>query len=194
MSTQKAALRLNLRARRRSLPAAEHRRRSALAAKAVMRLAAFRSGRRVAMYLPFDAEIDPAVLIAAARRRGVRIYVPVVVSRRHHTLRFHPLSGGTRRGTFGIHVPRRAAPPVAPRWMNLMLVPLVGVDPQGRRLGFGGGFYDHALAFRRSRRSWMGPLLVGFAFDCQRVPSVHAQPWDLRVDALATESGLLRLL
>jgi 5-formyltetrahydrofolate cyclo-ligase len=40
----------------------------------------------------------------------------------------------------------------------------------------------------------MGPLLVGFAFDCQRVPSVHAQPWDLRVDALATESGLLRLL
>ena len=71
-----------------------------------------------------------------------------------------------------------------------IVVPLVGVDPAGRRLGMGGGFYDRALEFRRRRRYWRGPHLVGFAFDCQRTDSSFAEPWDLRLDSLATESGL----
>ena len=66
--------------------------------------------------------------------------------------------------------------------------------PQGRRLGMGGGFYDRALGFRRQRRHWMGPRLVGFAFECQRADSVFAEPWDVRLDALATESGSEKFL
>ena len=41
----------------------------------------------------------------------------------------------------------------------------------------------------RERRRWMGPCLVGLSFDCQRVDTVFADPWDVRLDALATESG-----
>ena len=189
-TTLKAALRRQLRAARRGIPAAERARRAALAARAVARLPAFRAGARVSVYLPFDGEIDTAVLIRAALRRGVRLYVPTVVSRRHRTLRFSPLTARLRRGTFGIRVPHHPGVPVAPRWLNLMVIPLVGVDTQGRRLGFGGGFYDHAVGFRRLRRAWKGPLLVGFAFDCQKVGTIDARPWDLRLDALATESGL----
>ena len=64
-------------------------------------------------------------------------------------LRFYPLSGKTRRGVFGISIPHRAARrhTVAPRWFDLIVVPLVGVDGEGRRLGMGGGFYDRALDF-----------------------------------------------
>jgi 5-formyltetrahydrofolate cyclo-ligase len=54
----------------------------------------------------------------------------------------------------------------------------------------GGGYYDTAFAFRRQRTAWRGPRLVGLAFDCQRAESVHAQPWDLKLDELATETGL----
>ena len=79
---------------------------------------------------------------------------------------------------------------MAPRWLNVIVVPFVGVDPQGRRLGMGGGFYDRALGFRRRRLHWRGPSLVGLGFDCQRADDVHADPWDVRLDCLATESGL----
>jgi 5-formyltetrahydrofolate cyclo-ligase len=79
---------------------------------------------------------------------------------------------------------------LGPRWFNLIVVPLVGVDLGGRRLGMGGGFYDRSLSFRRHRRHWRGPALVGFAFDCQRAESVFAQPFDVSLDALATESGV----
>jgi len=192
MSGQKAALRKVLRGKRRGLSAAEHERRSTLAAQAVARLPAFRSGARVAIYLPFDRETDTAPLIAAARRRGVRLFVPVVADRRGRRLRFYPLSAKTRRGEFGIAIPAHAKNPVAPLWFDAIVVPLVGIDPAGRRLGMGGGFYDRALAFRRRRRCWNGPLLIGFAFDCQRTEPGFAEAWDLTLDSLATESGLQR--
>jgi 5-formyltetrahydrofolate cyclo-ligase len=186
----KPELRKSLRRKRRAFGPFESARRAKLAAAAVTRLPQFKAGARVAVYLPFDGELDTAGVLAAARRRGVRIYVPVVVDRRHSRIEFHPLSSGTRRGTFGILVPSGRGRPTPPRWFDLMLVPLVGVDTLGRRLGFGGGFYDRALAFRRARRTWPGPRVVGYCFDCQRVDTVFAESWDARLDALATESGI----
>jgi 5-formyltetrahydrofolate cyclo-ligase len=190
----KEKIRKHIRAQRRSLSAADHGYRSRLAAKAVAGLPMFRAGKRIALYLPFDRETYTSALIAAARRRGVRLFVPVIVDRRHSRIRFYPLDGKTRRGVFGIAVPSSLARPLPSRWLNLIVVPLVGVDTAGRRLGMGGGFYDRALEFRRRRRHWAGPHLVGLAFDCQRTGSKFAEPWDLRLDSLATESGLQRYI
>jgi 5-formyltetrahydrofolate cyclo-ligase len=188
----KGALRKKLRTARRGLCASEHSSRSRSAASFIARLSAFKAGSRIAVYLPFDRETDPSALLAAARRRRVRLYVPVVESVRHRRLRFYPLTGRMRRGAFGISIPHRAehGRAVSPRWFDLIAVPLVGVDRQGRRLGMGGGFYDRALEWRRHRRHWLGPRLVGLAFDCQRTESVYAQSHDVRLDALATESGI----
>ncbi len=188
----KARLRRELRAARRSLSGAEHAQRSELAAAAITRLAAFKSGARIALYLPFDGEMNPAALLAAARRRRIRVFVPVVESLRHRRLRFYPLAGKTRAGAFGIAVPHGAArrSAVGPRWFDLIVVPLVGFDGDGRRLGMGGGFYDRALDFRRNRRHWFGPRLVGLAFQCQHARSVFAQAHDVRLDAVASESGI----
>jgi 5-formyltetrahydrofolate cyclo-ligase len=186
----KAKLRKQLRAQRRSLSPAEHSRRSKLAAKAVAASPAFRAGNRVAVYLSFDRETDTSALIAAARRRAVRIFVPVVVDRRHGRIRFYPLDAKIRRSVFGIGIPQVLGRPVASRWLDLIVVPLVGVDARGRRLGMGGGFYDRALEFRRRRRHWKGPHLVGLAFDCQRSDGEFADAWDVNLDSLATESGL----
>src|ERR1700692_92558 len=186
----KAKIRKHIRAHRRSLSKTDHGCRSRLAARAVAGLPMFRAGKRIALYLPFDRETDTAALIAAAHRRGVRLFVPVIVDRRPSRIRFYPLGGKTRRGVFGIAVAERMAHPLPSRWLNLIVIPLVGVDTAGRRLGMGGGFYDRALEFRRRRRHWPGPHLVGLAFDCQRTDSHFAEPWDLRLDSLATESGL----
>jgi 5-formyltetrahydrofolate cyclo-ligase len=189
----KVKLRKKLRAARRCLAPADHDLRSRLAAASIVRLAAFKSGARIALYLPFDRETDTAALVVAARRRGIRVFVPVVSDLRHRRLRFYPLTRRTRRGTFGISIPQgaphRLARSVEPRWFDLIVVPLVGVDPRGRRLGMGGGFYDRALAFRRHRSHWKGPRLVGLGFEGQRTACVFADPWDVRLDALATECG-----
>lgn len=186
----KATLRKQLRAERRSLGVAEHARRSRLAAKAIAGLPRFKAGNRIAVYLPFDRETDTAALIAAARRRGMRIFVPVIVDRRHARIRFYPLERKTRRGMFGIAVPTDLGHPVSARWLDLIVIPLVGVDAKGRRLGMGGGFYDRALEFRRRRRRWTGPQLTGLAFDHQRTDLEFAEGWDVNLDSLATESGL----
>jgi len=183
-----------MRTRRRAFSTAEHRHRSGLAAKALAGLPMFRAGKRIALYLPFDRETDTAALIVAARRRGAQLFVPVIVDRRHARIRFYPLDRRTRSGVFGISVPSRLTRPVSPRWLDLIVIPLVGVDNRGRRLGMGGGFYDRALQFRRGRGQWRGPRLVGLAFDCQRTESSFAEPWDVNLDSLATESGLQHYL
>jgi 5-formyltetrahydrofolate cyclo-ligase len=76
------------------------------------------------------------------------------------------------------------------RWFDLIVVPVVGIDAAGRRLGMGKGFYDRVTAFRQVRSRWPGPRLAGFAFDLQCVESIGAERWDLRLDVTATESGL----
>lgn len=78
------------------------------------------------------------------------------------------------------------------RWLDFLVVPLVGFDDQGRRLGMGGGYYDATLAFLRRRRIWHKPYLIGLAFECQRVAEIPSEPWDIRLNAILTEKGLSR--
>jgi 5-formyltetrahydrofolate cyclo-ligase len=100
------------------------------------------------------------------------------------------LQGALAPGTHGISVPRCRSRPVSAQWLTLIVVPVVGVDGEGRRLGMGGGYYDRALSFRRRRRYWKGPKLVGLAFDCQRTGVRFAGRWDVQLNSLATESGV----
>lgn len=75
------------------------------------------------------------------------------------------------------------------RWLNVVFMPLVAFDDNGNRLGSGAGFYDRALAFRRLRRHWRGPLLIGLAFSAQQVESITATAQDIPLDAVITERG-----
>ena len=164
-----------------------------LACLALARLPAFAAGKRVALYLPYDHETDTAALLSAARRRRIKLYVPVVVDRRRRVMRFYPLVGKLQRGAYGIRVPQVTKDPIAPRWLDLIVVPMVGIDAAGRRLGMGGGFYDRALSFRRYMRLKLGPHVAGLAFDLQRTHECFAEAWDLTLDSVATESGLTRM-
>lgn len=69
-----------------------------------------------------------------------------------------------------------------------MLIPLSAFDKTGHRIGYGAGYYDRAIT--RLHEKGLNPRLIGIAFDCQEVPSVPAEPHDVRLDAILTESGL----
>ena len=62
--------------------------------------------------------------------------------------------------------------PIAARWLDLVLLPLVGFDAHGMRLGMGGGYYDRTFAYRNRHTRWRGPRLVGVAYSFQQVPSI----------------------
>jgi 5-formyltetrahydrofolate cyclo-ligase len=96
------------------------------------------------------------------------------------------------RNRFGIAEPARDAPTVAPRFLDVVLLPVVAFDAAGTRLGSGAGYYDRCFAYRNARQSWHAPLLIGVAFACQEVPALARQAWDVPLDAIVTEGGLRR--
>jgi 5-formyltetrahydrofolate cyclo-ligase len=72
--------------------------------------------------------------------------------------------------------------------LALVVLPLVGFDARGNRLGMGGGWYDRSFEFRHERAA--PPWLVGAAFAMQQMPEGESEPWDVRLDAACTESTL----
>ena len=79
------------------------------------------------------------------------------------------------------------------RELDTVLVPTVAFDARGHRLGMGAGYYDRAMQRRRDRsRAWRRPLLVGIAFGFQEVAAIEPQPWDVALDMIVTERGVLR--
>ncbi len=104
---------------------------------------------------------------------------------------FTRFAGPMRRNVHGIPEPA-ARERLSACWLDLILVPTVGFDAEGHRLGMGAGYYDRALAFRLRRAHWRGPRLVGLAFDCQALADIDPGPHDVRLDAIITESGVRR--
>jgi 5-formyltetrahydrofolate cyclo-ligase len=139
----------------------------------------------VSGYWPMRSEVDirPALGALSTTRT---VALPVVTGRAQPLL-FRAWTPATILvpAAFGTTVPPDTAPWVIPQ---VLLVPLLAFDPQGWRLGYGGGFYDRTLALLRAR----GPTLaIGVAYAGQRVDHVPHEPaTDARLDAVVTEDGV----
>ncbi|MFO1408270.1 MAG: 5-formyltetrahydrofolate cyclo-ligase [Steroidobacteraceae bacterium] len=188
------AERRRLRALRRSIPAARRAAAERAIAARLRRLGCTRRGLRVAAYLAMPGEASLARFIAAATASGVRLCVPRISSRRRRRLEFVELvpGAGRRRGAYGIEEPAAHARRVRLREIDVVLVPLVGFDRDGHRLGMGAGYYDRALSPRRTPgRAYRRPRLLGIAYACQELASIRPQPWDVALDAVVTERELI---
>ena len=185
-------LRREMRQRRRALPDAHRAAAAASLAKVISRHRILRSAARIAVYLAYRGEIDLAPALALARRRGCRLYLPVITSIAKGEMYFTPFEAGAplHRNRFGIHEPRLHRSQAVPvRTLDAILLPLVAVDARGWRLGSGAGFYDRRLSHLRTDRRWRRPRLIGVAYEFQRVPVIEPQPWDVPLDAVVTERG-----
>jgi 5-formyltetrahydrofolate cyclo-ligase len=187
LGATRARLRAQLRAQRRAVPPAERARAAQLVARNIDRKLGLRAGERVGLYCSLGDELDSAPLFTLARRRGWRIYVPRIErARLGRKMRFVEAGGHARKNRLGIIEPQTSRT-LGARWLDIVLVPLVGFDVHGMRLGMGGGFYDRAFAYRRWRHSWRGPRLVGIAYAFQQLPQIVAAAHDVRLDAVVTE-------
>ncbi len=191
-SLSRAELRRLLRRRRRSLSRLEQRQAARALYRRLAQHALFRRARHIAMYLPNDGEIDPRLLLEEARRRGKATYLPVLNPWPRTRMAFQRVRAGERlRGNrFGIAEPTRVPKRQRKPWaLDLILLPLVGFDENGGRLGMGGGFYDRSLAFLQRRNGIHKPRLIGLAHDCQKVDRLAQASWDVPLQACVTDSG-----
>ncbi len=182
-------LRKQMRARRQALPRAQ---RDAAGAALCRRLTSdprFGAARRIAGYLPVGGEIDPRGALEHALDDYRSAWVPVLAG---ETLLFAAWEPGValQPNRYGIPEPPTTGQRLLePAELDLVLAPLVAFDRRGGRLGMGGGYYDRAFEFILQRAPGPRPLLVGVAYAFQEVPALESNPWDVPLDAVATDAG-----
>ncbi|WP_300296385.1 5-formyltetrahydrofolate cyclo-ligase [Ferrovibrio sp.] len=189
LDRRKAALRAKLRQRRRAANAANGLAIAALAAERFLAAIPVRAGQVVAGYWPMEDELDPRPLMLALQQRGTILLLPGVATQKAQPLvfrRWDDISTTPPAGRFGIPAPPADAPVLMP---DILIVPLVGFDGAGHRLGLGGGFYDATLAALRAAGDPV--LAVGYAFAVQQVAELPSGPLDERLDWAVTERGAL---
>jgi 5-formyltetrahydrofolate cyclo-ligase len=183
-----------LRAARRGMDPRSRRRAESLIVRKVRRLTVYRNARGIAAYLPFDGEVDLSRLLEHAIEAGKAIYLPAVGQRRERPMRFIRIRPGDRlrANRFGIGEPIPVAGKrEAPGRISLILLPVVGFDESGTRLGMGGGFYDRCLA-SLAPRTLFRKRLVGIAFECQKLDGIPRMEWDVPLSAIVTERAVYR--
>ncbi|WP_115562795.1 5-formyltetrahydrofolate cyclo-ligase [Xanthomonas arboricola] len=184
MTEDREALRQQLRAQRRSLPATQRLAAADALAEQLLALPFAPQTGAVAGYWAMDGEIALHRWQLSLPAQ-VRYCLPVLDGR---VLRFAPWRPGQGlvSNRFGIPEPDvERTELLAPEEMALVVTPLTGFDAACRRLGMGGGWYDRSFAFRH--RQAPPPWLVGVGFTAQQVPALPTESWDVAMDAVCTE-------
>lgn len=176
------AERARLYAARRALSQAEQRAQAARVMAMLGEEIDPTGGRTIAGYWPIRGEMDLRPFLTELSERGAQIALPVVIAK-DAPVEFHHWQPGAAmtRGIWNIPVP--AAPqPLRP---DLVVVPLLGVDVAGYRLGNGGGYYDRTVALLNPR-----PRLIGVGHAFCTMPTIFPQPWDIPMDVVLLGDGL----
>jgi 5-formyltetrahydrofolate cyclo-ligase len=140
-------------------------------------------GEVVAAYWPIRDELDIKHLIVRLMDAGQPVALPVVLGDEEPLeLRLWQEGAPLYEAGFGTLAPEHGAPRVEP---DVILMPLLGFDRHGTRLGYGGGYYDRTLAHLARR-----PRLVGFAFARQEIDHIPRDAHDVPLDAVVTELGV----
>ena len=183
-------LRRMLRKARRALTPSEQRKAAQGLYRQLAQHPLFRRAKHISLYLPTDGEIDPRLLLRAAQRRGKATDLPVLSAWPRTKMVFQRVRPGEKLlpNRFRILEPRVNISRQRKVWaLDLVLLPLVGFDDAGGRLGMGGGFYDRSLAYLARRQSWRKPTLLGLAHECQKVDRLIQASWDVPLAGTVTD-------
>ncbi|MFT0859109.1 5-formyltetrahydrofolate cyclo-ligase [Ancylobacter sp. G4_0304] len=190
VSLDKAALRAVALKRRAELdPAARDAAAARAAAHALCWLGDV-SGEMIALFSPIGTEIATEPLAGLLRGAGARLALPVVVAASTPLLFREwreevPLAPSVGPGRLTIPAPPEGEKLVEP---DVIVVPLAAFDARGNRIGYGAGYYDRTLAQIRAARRIEA---LGYAFAVQELPTLPADVHDERLDAIATDAGII---
>ncbi len=180
--TDKTSLRLLLKSRRAALTKEERREKSASITQLILDSLADKT--TILAYAAKDPEVETLPLISSLIAAGKTVAVPII-EKETRTLRLSRLESidHLEPSTFNVPEPISHEIPISPKEIQTVLLPIVGFDKQGNRLGYGAGYYDRFLAANPHLEK------IGLAFSCQEVEEVPTDEYDIRMDMIFTEKG-----
>ncbi len=183
----KAILREKLKAQRDALPPAERKLAADKALGLILQMPEWKRAQTVCLYASFKSELATSGLLESALRAGKKIILPRVADENQRCTLHHVANPASLvLSSLGIPEPSAELPTIEPTAVDLFLVPGIGFDREGNRLGHGAGFYDRLLSSARSKG-----FRLGYSYDFQVVPAIPCEPHDVRVNAVATPSEII---
>ncbi len=183
----KSVLRNELRTRRCELPAGSRGRYDNAICQHLQQLVNARKARSIACYWPFNGEPDILPLCQQLMANGHLLALPVVADNTDNLMTFHAWHENSTlvKNRYGICEPGQSAlVPVTS--FDLLLMPLVGYDMSGNRIGMGAGYYDRHL---EQLRDSTAPLRVGIAYSLQEIDPIEKNKWDIPLHGIVNERG-----
>ena len=192
LDDQRMTLRAELRARRKALGASERIAAANGLATTLDQLADFLVDQRIAGYWAIDGELPLHIVVANLSRRGQRYCLPRITGQRQLSFVEWRSGADLEANRYGIPEPVCTEDDLLPaQAVDIVLLPLLGFDRRGHRIGYGGGYYDASFAFLHERSEAASPLLVGVGYAAQQVDAIQPAAWDVRLDYVATENELI---
>jgi len=181
-------LRAQLRDTRRALTDTEQRKAAQAVAKILAQQSWFNCAEQIALYKESDGELSTQPLHQLCRTRSCHCLLPIIKPQRQLRWALWPDQSALIANRYGILEPASPRAYTALQSCQVIVVPLVGFDRRGNRIGMGAGYYDRALAQLDAERR---PIVVGLAHSCQEVAKITPQPWDIPLDYIVTERELI---
>jgi 5-formyltetrahydrofolate cyclo-ligase len=181
LAEEKEALRKMVRAALKSLSVAEKSKNSPLACARLKSQPLWQSAKSIMFYAPLADELDVWPLLLEALAGGRRVFLPRfdATKNSYAACEIRDVQTDLRTGPFGIREPSPGCAEVPLKHLDLVLVPGIAFDADGRRLGRGRGYYDRLL------HAHPGPA-CGVAFDEQIVQRIPVEPHDIKLDYIIT--------
>jgi len=186
-------LRQRLRQQRSALSISQQKQRSKQIASHIIDSSIFKDAHNIAFYLAVNAEANPES-IKTPSTTNKQFYLPVLAEDDQQGLLFAPLHDNSQLKNNKFSIPEPICPSderILGQQLDLVLVPLLGFDRKGNRVGMGGGFYDRCFSFKNTSKTDK-PILLGFAYGFQEVDSLQAEDWDVALDYVVNEDGLFK--
>jgi len=184
--------RKNLRAKRMALSPSCQAKTASNVAKILSKQTIFQKSQRIAAYFARDGEVNLQSVINQEMNHYKQWFMPVLkINEKSLGFSRYDKNSSLCLNQYGILEPINSANQILKAEdMHLILLPLVGFDRLGNRLGMGGGFYDRALA-NCPAKSDDGPVLLGIAHSCQECKHIDAEPWDISLHMVITGSEVI---
>lgn len=190
--TNRLILRQELRSLRRQLTSEEQLVAAQQLSHQLKQHPAFDKSHHIALYIAHDHEIDPQPTLKTLWQAGKQTYLPKLdVTQK--CLAFIHFQANDPLEPNRYNIPEPVATPhnlLAADALDLVLLPLVGFDAKGNRLGMGAGYYDRTFAFLQKMSRPAKPYLAGLAYELQKIDTLVPENWDVKLDCVITEKSI----
>lgn len=148
----------------------------------------FKQAENIGCYFPFGDEFNSLPVVEAIWQASKNCYLPILTDENKLEFRAYKKNDVLKKNRYQIPEPVAEAKSISLEQLNLVIAPLVAFDLQGHRLGTGGGYYDRTFG---SLSSSDRPIILGLAYAAQQAYFLPSDEWDVNLDGVITEHGIM---